>query len=60
MIEDGDIVDQPGWLSIDYLDDVEIGRMVVMPNFGPAHVPGMDCWCHPIEDDLVIIHCVHH
>lgn len=33
----------------------------VVPMWGPEHiVDGMECWCHPVPDELepyVIIHC---
>lgn len=47
----------PGWMSVDLVDDDgETFCSVVVPRFGPNHRAGLDCWCHPFEEDGVIHH----
>lgn len=45
-----------GWLAIDYRDEGEVLAVIVIPNFGPDHLIGMDCWCHPDVGPGIVIH----
>ena len=53
-IEPGQMTD--GWRCIDFMDDC--GLIAVVPNHGPTHRAGLDCWCRPVaeEDGRLIIH----
>jgi hypothetical protein len=50
-----------GWLTIDMRDDVDIGIIVVVPQFGRDHHCGMDCWCSPAQDmEGLVVHNAEH
>jgi len=47
---------QWGWLTLDFRDDQEIERIVVVPTYGPNHNALHDCWCGPKDVEGVIVH----
>lgn len=48
------------WMTVDLTDQADTLAVVVFPMFGPDHLTGPDCWCHPDVEPGLIIHQVAH